>query len=241
MNLTARTFVLCLALLGMGGCASTQSGTVPDPYEDVNRKIFAFNDALDSKVLAPVARGYDAVMPAPVDRGISNFFANLYDFNGAINGILQWRWRGVAQNSGRFLVNSTVGMLGFIDIASEMGIPPYRTDFGHTLARWGADPGPYLMIPFFGPRTLRSGGGFVADTFISVQGLAIDSWATRIALYGVEVIDSRAAVLDAESLISGDRYIFIRDIYLQQREAFVNDGVVQDSFSDFDEDFEWEE
>jgi phospholipid-binding lipoprotein MlaA len=215
-----------------------------DPYESVNRKVFAFNDALDRNVIAPLSVGYRAVTPNFVERGVRNFFANLYDFNGTLNAVLQGRFVEAGRDGGRFIVNSTVGMLGVLDIASEMGIAPYRTDFGHTLALWGVDSGPYIMVPFFGPRTGRSGTGFLVDTVASVQW-SIDSFGLRAGLFTLEVIDNRAALTDAEQLISGDRYIFIRDIYLQTREAFVNDGVVKDTFSDFEDefgdDFDWDE
>jgi phospholipid-binding lipoprotein MlaA len=240
MTFFIRLLTLFVLLVFIQGCASSQQAGNSDPYENFNRKIFSFNDGLDRNVLAPVSRGYDAVMPGFAERGVSNFFANLYDFNGAINAVLQGRLLGAGQDSGRFLINSTVGMLGFIDVASEMGIPPYRTDFGHTLAIWGADAGPYLMIPFFGPRTVRSGTGYLVDTVASVQW-GIDSFGTRAFLFGLEVIDTRAALGSAEELISGDRYIFVRDVYLQQREVFVNDGIVQDVFSDFDDEFDWDE
>ena len=121
-----------------------------------------------------------------------------------------------------------------------MGIDPYRTDFGHTLAIWGVDSGPYLMVPLFGPRTLRSGTGYIFDTLVSAQS-AIDSLPARVALSGLELVEDRADLVDTEVLIFGDRYIFIRDIYLQQREALMNDGEVEDSFSDYDEEFDWDE
>ena len=163
------------------------------------------------EILAPVSRGYRAITPNFVERGVRNFFANLYDFNGTVNGLLQARWLEAAQNGGRFVVNSTVGLFGTLDIASEMGIAPYPTDFGHTLAVWGADSGPFLMVPFFGPRTVRSGTGFIFDSVVSVQSMTMDSWAARAGLFMVDVIDTRAALTDAEDLITGDRYIFPRD------------------------------
>lgn len=239
MIVFARSLMFALLLL-CTGCATTQETTSTDPFEATNRSIFAFNDGLDRHIVAPVSRGYRAITPGFVERGVRNFFANLYDFNGVINAILQGRFVEATQNGGRFVVNSTVGMLGTLDIASEMGVSPYRTDFGHTLAIWGFESGPYLMVPFFGPRTVRSGTGFMFDTVASVQW-GIDSFQVRAALFALEVIDTRAALTDAEELITGDRYIFIRDIYLQQREAFVNEGVVEDSFSDFDEEFDWDE
>ncbi len=237
----------CLALLAIlllvSGCATAQTVEQtrnPDPFEGINRAVFVFNDNVDRWALAPVARTYKFIMPGFAERGVSNFFANLYDLNGALNAVLQGRFKSAAQNSGRFVVNSTVGMFGFVDVASEMGIAPYRTDFGHTLATWGVARGPYLMVPFLGPRTVRSAAGTAFDTVASLQWQINDN-TTRNWLFAVEIIDNRAALTVAEDLITGDRYIFIRDAYLQQREYFVKGGVVEDSFSDFDEEFDWEE
>lgn len=210
-----------------------------DPYENFNRKMFAFNDGLDRWVLRPVAKGYDFIMPDPLQRGVGNLFANMYDFNATINSALQWRWEGVGLSGGRFLVNSTVGILGFFDVATRIGIRPNRADFGQTLAVWGARPGPYLMVPLFGPRTFRSGTGTIVDTYTSIPAY-IDFVPLRNTLWGLELIDGRARLLNADELISGDRYIFVRDAYLQQREFFVNGGVVEDDFSDFADD-DWDE
>ena len=210
-----------------------------DPLESINRPLFAFNNGLDLFLVRPVAQTYHFVMPDIGERGVGNFFANLYDANAAVNALLQWRLDGVAQSGGRFLVNSTAGLLGLIDVATPIGIRPYRTDFGHTLATWGVGTGPYLMVPLFGPRTLRSGTGTIVDVYISPQA-GIDDVRLRNSLWGLELIDSRARLLKAEDLISGDRYIFIRDAYLQQRKSFVSEGEVEDNFSDFD-DGGWDE
>ena len=211
-----------------------------DPFESINRPLFTLNNQLDRFILRPLAVGYDYVVPGFAKRGVGNVFANMFDATSAVNAVLQGRFKGAAQGGGRFVVNSTVGILGIFDVASRMGIQPYRTDFGHTLARWGASPGPYLMVPFFGPRSLRSGTGSVFDAYISVP-YYIDNVRLRNTLWGMELIHGRASLLDSDELISGDRYIFVRDAYLQHREALVNDGEVQDSFSDFEEDEDWEE
>ncbi len=172
---------------------------------------------------------------------MGNVFANLYDANAAINSLLQGRFMGAAESGGRFLVNSTVGIVGLFDVATPLGIRPNRTDFGQTLAIWGFESGPYLMVPFFGPRTVRSGAGTIFDTYTSVPAY-IDNVPLRNTLWGMELIHGRSLLLSSDELISGDRYIFVRDAYLQFREAFVNDGQVQDSFSDFEEDADdWEE
>lgn len=210
-----------------------------DPLESINRPLFALNDGLDRFIIRPLAIGYDFILPDPAQRGMGNFFANMYDANAAVNSVLQGRFKGAAQGAGRFLVNSTFGVLGFVDVASQMGIRPYRTDFGHTLAIWGVPSGPYLMVPFFGPRTIRSGTGTIFDSYASVQA-SLGSVRLRNTLWGLELVDGRSRFLRVDELVSGDRYIFVRDAYLQQREIFVNDGVVVDSFSDYEEG-DWDE
>ncbi len=235
----SRLFLVLLLAFPVAAWAQEPTRNV-DPFEPFNRAMFAVNDQLDRFLIRPLAKGYDWITPDPVQRGVGNLFANMYDFNSAINGVLQWRWHGVAQSGGRFLVNSTLGIAGVFDVASRIGIRPYRTDFGHTLAIWGFDSGPYLMVPFFGPRTVRSGTGTIFDTYTSIPTY-IDNVRLRNSLWGLELIDGRARLLQADELMSGDRYIFIRDAYLQQRATFVNDGVVQDTFSDFGGEGEWEE
>ncbi|MDA8962169.1 VacJ family lipoprotein [Congregibacter sp.] len=211
-----------------------------DPLEAINRPIFALNDAIDRWALKPVAKGYDFVMPAPAQRGVSNFFANLYDVTSTVNAVLQWRWEGASQSGGRFLVNSTLGIAGLFDVATPLGIRPYRTDFGQTLALWGVAEGPYVMLPLFGPRTFRSGTGTLVDTFTFSIPPYINDRSVRNWIWGVELVHGRSTLLGADELISGDRYIFVRDAYLQQRAAFVNDGELQDDFSDFEDAWDQE-
>lgn len=213
-----------------------------DPLESINRPLFALNDVLDRFLIKPVAQVYHAVIPDVGERGVGNFFANLYEVNNTVNALLQWRVEGAVQSGGRFLVNSTVGLLGLIDVATPMGIRPFRTDFGQTLATWGMSSGPYLMVPIFGPRTLRSGTGTVVDLFLAPQVYFVEETQVRNMLFATELIDTRARLLMAEELMSGDRYIFVRDAYLQQRRFLINGGVVEDSFlnsedDDWDEDF----
>ena len=211
-----------------------------DPWESTNRKIFAFNETLDKYILRPVAKGYDFVMPDAAQRGVGNFISNIYEFNSVFNSLLQGRLEGAAQSGGRLLVNTTLGILGFFDVATPMGIEPNVSDFGQTLAVWGVEPGPFVMLPVFGPRTVRSGVGYFVDTYTSIPALIEDREAAYV-FWTVEVVDYRAGLLDADDLITGDRYIFIRDAYLQARRTYINGGVVEDSFSDFEEEGEWEE
>lgn len=235
-----RILLLCLLVLPTSMVVAEEEERNADPLEAINRPLFELNNKLDQYLLRPVAKGYDWIMPGFAKRGVGNLFANMYDFNSAINGALQGRFAGAAQGGGRFLVNSTLGLAGLFDVATPMGIRPYRTDFGHTLAIWGFDSGPYLMVPFFGPRTIRSGTGTVFDVYTSIPTY-IDNVPVRNSLFGLELIDGRARLLQADELLSGDAYIFVRDAYLQQRETFVNDGVVQDDFSDFADEEDWEE
>ena len=211
-----------------------------DPWESTNRKIFAFNETLDKYILRPVAKGYDFVMPDAAQRGVGNFISNIYEFNSILNSLLQGRLEGAAQSGGRLLVNTTLGILGFFDVATPMGIEPNVSDFGQTLAVWGVEPGPFVMLPVFGPRTVRSGVGYFVDTYTSIPALIEDREAAYV-FWTVEVVDYRAGLLDADDLITGDRYIFIRDAYLQARRTYINGGVVEDSFSDFEEEGDWEE
>lgn len=231
--------LLLLLLLPAAGPHAQEEPRNVDPLESINRPLFAINNNLDRFLIRPLAKGYDWIMPGFAKRGVGNLFANMYDFNSAINGVLQGRFAGAAQGGGRFLVNSTLGVAGLFDVATPMGIRPYRTDFGHTLHIWGVPQGPYIMVPFFGPRTFRSGTGTIFDTYTSIPTY-IENVRLRNTLWGTELIDGRARLLNTDELITGDPYIFLRDAYLQSRETFVNDGVVQDTFSDFEEgeDFE---
>ncbi len=227
--------LLCVPL------SKAYANTPDDPFETINRGVFVVNDTFDRFALKPIARGYDFIMPAPFQRGVGNFFANLYDVTSALNSVLQWRWGQAAENGGRVLVNSTVGIVGLFDVATPLGIRPYRTDFGHTLALWGVPEGPYVMLPLFGPRTFRSGTGTLMDTFVLSVPPRLDNRRLRNAIWGTELVHGRARLLGSDELLSGDRYIFVRDAYLQFREAQVNDGQIIDSFSDFEDDEEWEE
>ncbi len=205
-----------------------------DPWEPMNRKIFAFNEGLDGYVLRPVARGYRYVTPDPVENGVSNFISNIYEFNTIFNSILQGRVEDTIHSLGRFILNTTIGLGGFLDVATPMGVDHRPADFGQTLAVWGVDSGPFLMVPVAGPRTLRSGTGLLVDSYTNLPSLSGET-AINWSFLAVEAIDVRAQLLKADQLISGDRYIFLREAYLQQREFFLNDGVIDDSFSDFEE------
>ena len=224
--------VVALALSG----AQLAQGSDVDPLEPINRPIFAFNDMLDTFVLRPAAKGYDTVVPQTVQMGVGNFFGNLLDVNRSLNSLLQGKWGGARDSAGRVLVNSTLGMFGFFDVATELGIERHRADFGETLAAWGVPRGPYLVVPLFGPRTVRSGAGTLVDTFASVP-FYVDDAVVTWSLFGVGIVHGRARLLESDQLMSGDRYIFLRDAYLQQRTARLSEGAVKDEFSDFEDDW----
>ncbi len=242
MSITRYTLLALLTLSpGLWAADTLESKKNPDPWESVNRKVFEFNDTLDRWVLRPTAEGYRFVTPTFAQQGVTNFITNIYEFNSFYNSLLQGEFAGATRAGGRFLVNSTLGLFGFFDVASPMGITPFRADFGQTLAVWGVDSGPYVMLPVFGPKTVRSAVGYFTDTYTSIPYYLNDQrWAW--GFWTVELIDYRARVLDAEDLMTGDRYIFLRDAYLSRREAFVKRGDVEDTFSDFERDAEdWEE
>lgn len=217
----------------------------PDPWESWNRKMFAFNDTADRWVLKPVAKGYQWITPDPVETGISNVFSNLFEVTTIVNDLLQFKFTQALSDTGRFLVNSTIGIVGIFDVATPLGLEKHREDFGQTLGYWGVGSGPYIVVPFFGSYTLRSGTGGLAESQTTDVIQYIDPTRSRNQVWLGRVVSNRANLISAEQLITGDRYTFIRDAYLQQRHYLVNDGKVEDTFGDedFEEDWveEWDE
>ncbi|MBD5771868.1 MlaA family lipoprotein [Marinomonas colpomeniae] len=199
--------------------------TEEDPWEGFNRSMFSFNTALDNAIVKPVAKGYDWITPNFVQKGVSNFFSNLGEVSNVTNNFLQAKFVGTVASTGRFLINSTIGIFGLFDVASALGINEYDEDFGQTLGYWGVSSGPYLMLPFFGPSTVRDGTGLVVEYFyeeeIDLLHLTLEE---EIALLALDVVQTRVHLFSVESLIIGDSYSFIRDVYLQNRAYAVNDG-----------------
>ncbi|BFM48524.1 VacJ family lipoprotein [Marinomonas sp. THO17] len=218
----------CLLLLSQSIWAATEE----DPWEGFNRAMFSFNDAVDGAVLKPLAKGYKAVTPNPVQKGVSNFFSNLGEIGNIANNLLQGKWDQTASSTWRFIINSTAGWFGIFDVASEMGLKKYDEDFGQTLAYWGVSSGPYLVLPFFGPSTVRDGAGLAVDlTYDDGVSLLDVNSDEETGLFAIDIVKTRAGLLSAESLIIGDRYSFIRDIYLQNREFEIYDGQVPEQSS----------
>ncbi len=222
-----RSILLTLLVVALTGCASTGDYQDPrDPAEGFNRAMYSFNEGLDDVLLKPISKGYKAITPAPVDTGISNFFGNLADVGSAINNLLQFKLERAASDVGRVLVNSTIGLLGFIDVASNMNMQKYGEDFGQTMGAWGMDSGPYIVLPFFGPSSGRDTVGLVVDWYTDpVRYVKPNHW--RNSLIGLRVIDTRADLLSASRVLEEaalDPYEFQRDAYLQKRRNDVFDG-----------------
>ncbi len=235
----ARVAFLLLTSLLFVGCASTQSTDPRDPWEGFNRSIFSFNDTAERWVLKPVAKGYTAVTPDPVERGVSNFFSNLLELRNVLNDVLQWKWGQAGNDFGRFLVNSTLGVAGIFDVARHLDLPKSDgEDFGQTLATWGVGSGPYLVLPFLGPSTIRDTVGLPVDWAADPVSY-IDHVPTRNSVRALDFIDRSTLLLEVGGLVSGDKYIFYREGYLQNRNFLINDGEIEDSFDDGfgDDDF----
>ncbi len=242
LNATYYNSVFGLLLLSwvVSGCATTTHN--PDPLEKLNRGVYAFNDGLDKTMLKPAAEVYETIVPEPVDSGVSNFFSNLGDIVVVVNDLLQFKFKQAASDSGRFLINSTVGLLGFVDVASELGLPKHNEDFGQTLGYWGVGSGPYLVLPFFGPSSVRDTVGLGGDTLLDpffYYYTGTHAGTHALAPYVVKGIDQRAKLLGAEKVLQVaalDEYSYVRDAYLSRREYLVYDGTPPEK-EEFDEDF----
>ena len=225
----------------LSGCAGmyTQDGAPNDPFEPVNRKVFAFNDALDQYALRPVAKGYNAVTPQPVQDGVSNFFGNLGEVGNMANGVLQGNPKILGISLSRFVINTTLGLGGFLDPATQLGLEARHEDVGKTLAAWGFRSGPFLMLPILGPSTLRDTAGKPGDWYLSPTHQIHDDY-TRWGLYGLNTINWRASMLEQEKLIQGDRYTLLRDAWMQRRQFEIDGGQTKsDPFASGD--FEYDE
>jgi phospholipid-binding lipoprotein MlaA len=251
INIAIRLLLPAVACSLLAACATSGNVAPPDdrdpadPWEPMNRNIDAFNKTVDDVTLKPVARVYKKVLPSIARRGVSNFYDNLSTPLTALNNFLQGKGRAGASDIGRFLMNSSVGLLGILDVGTEFGLEQHDEDFGQTLAVWGVGDGPYLVIPFLGPSTLRDAFALPLD-LLGDPLYHYRNTSVRDKLVVLEVVDLRARLLNAERLLadSSDRYVTIRESYLQNRNYEVYDGnpPVDDSFyDDFEDDFQNEE
>jgi phospholipid-binding lipoprotein MlaA len=220
----------------LGGCATTSKVNETDSWEGWNRGTQEFNDDLDKAILKPIAKGYLSITPKFVNDGISNFFSNLNDIGVTVNDLLQLKMAQGGMDAGRFLINTTAGVAGFVDVATMIDLPKHHEDFGQTLGFWGVSSGNYLVVPFMGPSSPREVVGAVGDallnpltyTFVFAGGGAVVS-AINGGAKAVDVTDTRADLISTEKIVdeaSIDRYSFIKNAYQQRREYLVHDGNV---------------
>jgi len=203
------------------------SEEISDPFEDLNRDIFIFNEKLDEKLLKPAAIAYRKVTPQFARSGVTNFFNNLEEIDTTINQVLQGEIKYAFNDAGRFVINTTIGLFGLIDVASKMGLERHEEDFGQTLGVWGFNSGPYIMIPFLGPSNPRDLLSRPISSFLSGT-FAMEDDDVKVTLVGIDALETRERLLDAETLIIGDKYIFVKDAYVQSREYEINNGSTED-------------
>jgi phospholipid-binding lipoprotein MlaA len=228
--MTRRGWVVAVALatvvLGGGSLArAEEQGGEHDPWEPFNRAMFSFNDHVDRWVLEPVAKGYDFVTPDPLQQCVSNFFQNLKVPINSVNDLLQWKPVDAASDVGRFVTNTTVGLAGFLDPATFFGLVRHDEDFGQTLGVWGVPAGPYVVWPLYGASTVRDTGGSVVDTAMSITPFFVESYVT-IGARVAETVNARSLVLEDVQHArdaSFDFYTFVRNAYLQRRDALIRD------------------
>jgi phospholipid-binding lipoprotein MlaA len=232
--------LFCLLSL-LAGCATVPSGKPDprDPWERFNRSSFAFNDRLDRAVAKPVAKAYKKVTPRVVRTGVSNFVSNLGTITTIANDVLQGKMRQAGRDSGRFLLNTTLGLGGLFDPASAAGLERGNEDFGQTLGKWGVKSGPYLMLPILGPSTVRDTFGRIPDQFTYPLNY-VDDPAIRYGVRALDFLDLRAGLLDLDAQIerSYDKYAFVRNAWLQRREFLVTDGNVEDQSLELEQGME---
>ena len=221
-----RTALLCLLLVS--GCATVEGERDPrDPWEGFNRGVYRFNETFDEYIAQPVARGYVAVLHQEIRTRVSNFFSNIQDLLIGANNFLQGKFEDGVNDWARFAFNSTIGLFGIHDVASDFpGLEKHNEDFGQTLGRWGAGPGPYLILPFLGSSTVRDAAGTAVDWAVQPVG-EVRPIELRNTLYGLYFVDTRAQLLEASRILEEaalDKYVFQRDAYLQRRRSLIYDG-----------------
>jgi phospholipid-binding lipoprotein MlaA len=224
-----------IAIMFSGLAAMPTYAEDDDRFEGLNRQVFYINDRLDHYALRPAAVTYKKLMPDPLEKGVVNIFANIGEIGNVVNNVLQGKFGQAAHDGGRFLINTTLGLGGIFDVAQRAGLAKSDGEnFGQTLAVWGVGEGPYLMLPLIGPSTLRDAPSKFVDSITSPFSY-VDDVRTRNASRGVELLSKRAGLLEIDGVISGDKYLFVRDVYLQRNRYLVNDGEIEDDFGDFED------
>ena len=214
--------ILCFSfVLFLQGCATTGNGDPRDPLEGLNRGIYSFNEGMDKVLFDPISNIYKTLTPDIVDEGVTNFFSNLGEISNFANNVLQLKIDEALTTVTRFVFNSTIGIGGFFDVSSSIGLPEHDEDFGQTLGYWGVGPGPYLMAPFFGPTTLRDSTSLIVDAGFLNPIFYIDNAAIKAGLLTLEYIDFKADLLSAKSILEEaalDEYEFLKNAYFEKRE-----------------------
>lgn len=222
-----RRVVLLVGVLGLlGGCATVKQPTPSDPYERFNRSMYQVHLTLD-KAIKPAAQVYDERVPLPVKAGLGSVFANAGDLWIGANNLMQGKPSDAGSDLGRFLINTTLGIFGLFDVASEMGFEKHDEDLGQTLATWGVGDGGYLFLPLMGPRSLRDGGGWIVDLRADPLFSDVRDMAVRNSLIGVKALQLRASLLPTDEILeeaTDDPYSYIREAYLQRRNYLIHDG-----------------
>jgi len=254
IRLASMVLVMMLLAGQLSGCASTAtksdidgvggaSGNAQnvknvDPMESFNRGVYEFNDAFDKSLGKPVAQAYAKYIPGGVRRSVSNFFSNLWEPSSMINALLQGKLQIAASTTGRFLINSTAGLLGLFDVASKLGVMEHEEDFGQTLAVWGVPDGPYLMMPFLGPSNVRDLTGLTVEWFGTDLVPVLFEDGVMWGMVAVRLLDSRASVLGIDDTLDLqiDPYLFLREGYRQSRLIQIYDGVPPEQEDPFEAD-----
>ena len=228
-----RYFYTCVTVMSI----SLNVEATQDPFEDINRKIWTFNEYLDDNIAKPTAEIYTNITPDFIEIGITNFFRNINELDNTANQLLQGKPVYAMNDFARFIINTSIGLLGFIDVASKLGLERHDEDFGQTLGAWGVSKGPFLMIPLYGPSTPRSLAGRSVSSVLTGT-FAIEETDVRIGITALDALETRSRYLEVETLIVGDRYSFIRDSYMQYLDFETSDGEDQsDDFVDDMDDF----
>jgi len=228
--------LLFITFLLSSGCATIEGPANPDdPFESFNRSMFQFNDTVDKYAFKPAAQGYNFIMPSFASKGVSNFFSNVDDIVVFFNQLLQFKFAEAASTSARFVFNSTFGLLGLIDVATHMDLPKYNEDFGQTLAVWGVASGPYVVLPFIGPRTIRDTAGLAVDWTFFDPVFNRQTLQQSLVTLTIKYVDIRAGLLKASNILDEtvpDRYSFVRDAWLLRRQFLIYDGNPPQEYSD---------
>lgn len=232
LAVVVRAAGLALLLSLCGNVSAAQQRVDVDPLQSINRAVFRWNDYFDQLLVRPAAFAFTTFLPRAARQGVGNFFSNLNDVNVLVNDLLQLKGQASLNDGGRLLMNTTLGVAGIFDVASSVGLRKNEEDFGQTLAAWGVGSGPYVMLPVFDASNARDSVGLVLDTLLNPIQF-IEDPSTRFGVFVLNETDSRSGILALDELITGDRYLFVRDAYIQRREFLVSDGMVADPFGDF--------